>query len=114
MQVCGFSVNAGIKFPSKEVRLAVRRQPKWDKSRRSIREELPGVVPCIDRDCQVLFLPGKKGSPLDLLSPFHDPLTASEIDIGGSEVLQRFMVAFVVIVVNEIGNRLLQIPWQAA
>lgn len=49
---------------------------------------------------------------LDLLSSFQDGLAAPEVDIGGCEVVERFMVAPVIVVLDEVSDGAFEIAGQ--
>jgi hypothetical protein len=42
------------------------------------------------------------GLPLDLLSSFENALAASEVDVGGGEIVQALMVAPVIVTLDEV------------
>ena len=52
------------------------------------------------------------GTAFDLLSQFQDVLASSEVHICGRQVVQAFVIAVVVIVVDEGRDRALQITGQ--
>ena len=49
------------------------------------------------------------GTALDLLSHFQDVLASPEVDICGRQVVQAFVIASVIVVVDEVGDRTFQI-----
>ena len=52
------------------------------------------------------------GTALDLLSHFQDVLASPEVHICGRQIVQAFVIASVIIVVDEGGDRALQISGQ--
>ncbi len=50
--------------------------------------------------------------PFDPFSLFQDGFAASEVNVGGSEVLQALAVALVVVVIDEAVDRLAEIARQ--
>ena len=52
------------------------------------------------------------GTACDLLSHFPDVLASPEVDICGRQIVQAFVIASVIIVVDEGGDRALQISGQ--
>ena len=52
------------------------------------------------------------GTALDLFSHFQDFLASPEVDICGRQIVQAFVIASVIIVVDEGGDRALQISGQ--
>ncbi len=52
------------------------------------------------------------GPSLDLLSHVDDALTASEVDVGGGEVVESFVIAAVIVVVDEASDGSFEIAGQ--
>ena len=48
--------------------------------------------------------PGLDGLSFDPFSFQDDCLTASEVDVGGGEIVQAFVVALVIVMIDECGD----------
>ena len=53
-----------------------------------------------------------EGFALDILPPGENGLGAAEVGIGRSQVVQAFVVAAVVVVIDELGEAGFQLPRQ--
>lgn len=60
----------------------------------------------------MLPAPQVDGSALDVLAPFEDSIAASEVDVGRREIVQAFVVAAVIVVLDEVGDGALEIAGQ--
>ena len=49
------------------------------------------------------------GSSLDLSPSLEDARAASEVDVGGCEVVEAFVIAAMIVVVDEVGDGPLEI-----
>jgi hypothetical protein len=60
----------------------------------------------------VLSAPLVDGSALDVLAPFEDAIAAPKVDVGRSEIVQAFVIAAVIVVLDEVGDGALEVAGQ--
>ena len=52
------------------------------------------------------------GTFFDAFSPFLDSCIPPEVDVGGRDVPDAFVIALVIVMLDESGDLVFQMPWQ--